>query len=141
MNTKREIHGFDQAVVLLMFGLDRVFAHRVEGWRRTHKGYRVEILNGSRDMTKDVMAKIYPVGLPESDYVTCRFDKHHDEWTAYKGQISRDHSAKEIAGFAFDGTNATMDRTILECVIETRYDKPKLMEILSRDAIYDCVPA
>lgn len=134
-----EIHGIEQAVVLLMFALDRVFAHKVEGWRRARKGYRVEVMPGSRDMERDVMVKIYPIGLPTSDHIDCRFDKTNgEEWMAYKGQVSFEHSAKEIAGFAFDGSNATIDCTIPSSIITPRSHEQRFKEILARDAIYDC---
>ena len=135
-----EIHGIEQAVVLLMFALDRVFAHRVEGWHRARKGYRVEVMPGSRDMTQDVMVKIYPIGLPASDHVNCRFDKHGDEWTAYKGQFSFSHST-EVAGFAFDGSNANADCTIPSSIITPRSNEAWFKEVIARDAIYDCARA
>lgn len=138
MNPKREIHGLDQAVVLLMFALDRVFAHRVEGWRRARKGFQMEVL--MRRTSSDIVVNIRPVGLPESDSVNCRFVWDESGWHPYKGQMAFTHSAKEIAGFAFNGSNATHDRVGLEFVIEARFDKPKLEAILARDAIHSCEP-
>jgi hypothetical protein len=121
-----------------MFALDRAFAHRVEGWRRARKGYQVEILQGSRDMTRDISVKIFPVGLSKIDYVFCRFDKHGEVWSPYKGYVSSEHSAKEVAGFAFDGSSATSESCPLELAIKARYDTEKLKTILARDFIYNC---
>ena len=140
MNANREIHGLDQAVVLLMFALDRAFAHRVEGWRRGRKGFQIEVLETSRDINSDVEVHIYPVGLPRTDAVYCRFTRY-GAWHPYKGQIPSGHSAKEIAGFAFDGSTATSESCPLELVIKARYDTEKLKTILARDFIYECESA
>ena len=121
-----------------MFGLDRLFANKVEGWRRSRRGFEVEVV-GQRS-ERDVTLTIKPVGLPDTDTVSCRFGWHR-HWTPYKGQISWNHSAAEVRGFAFDGTGASEDSIIYESIIRPRSHEELFNEILERDPVYPCESA
>ena len=134
MDSKREIHGFDQAIVLLMFALDKVFANRVDGWSRARNGFRVLVLSNRDGL--DVKTRIIPVGLPETDWVYCRFYRFCGAWSPIEGHISFDHSAKEIQNFWFKGEDAGRDYA--DVPIHAIHDSEKLDEILARDRVYTC---
>lgn len=136
MNSQREIHGFDQAVVLLMFALDRVFAHRVEGWRRPRRGFIIKIIESFRNSETDQAIAIYSVGLPKNDVVYCRLFKYGGIWCDCEGNISFDHSIREIQNFHFE---AHLGVETVEHLIRARSDEEKFKEIIARDRIYSCL--
>lgn len=139
MEEKREIHGIDQAVCLLMLGLDSVFAGRVEGWQCTRNGFRIVVIEQKEEAPMTL--RIYPVGLPEDDFVICKFIFDLHFWSPYKGVISCNHSAVEIRGLSFKaGWSPNYWNIPVEKIIESSDDlsEKKIREILARDSKYKC---
>jgi hypothetical protein len=136
METVREIHGIDQAVCLLMFGLDSAFGHRVAGWKRTRKGFRISVLKQDE---ADVTLRISPIGVPANDYIVCRFVHDLSFWVPYKGQMSPVHSITELRDLLFNATSTTYGDEGPNWTIDPRYPhKERLMQILSREKCCDC---
>lgn len=129
MNTNREIHALDQAVVLTMHKLDEMFAHRVEGWKRAQRGLSIKICNSRNE--GDVFLDVCPVGAAEDDYVSLRLMKFGGIWECVEGQFPGSHSAEELRHilFSFERIPNKM----------TGKNSPDILPgILSREHTYSC---
>ena len=132
LRRRREIHGIDQAVSVVMHTLDRVFGGRVKGWCCACNGFQVEVLKESADTT---LVRISPIGLPESESIECKFLHFPTDglWAPYEVFIPYAHGAGELRGQKFEGNTFLSRFGKLSCLLKNPGHDPLLESILSRE--------
>lgn len=86
MNARREIHGLDYAICVLVSILDKVFRGRCDWWT-VGRGLDIEILDRQDGPSKDVLVQIRPVGWRKDEYIVARCHWGGGEWYVFEGHV------------------------------------------------------